>query len=118
MAQKHLSSGDSINILSASNAGTTGNIPAQALFKDAQLEVMRLYLPAAKHIAAHQVDGTITIFCIDGQVEIQTDHASKILHTGDLMYLAASASHALTAIDDSSLLVTIALQGSAHQANA
>lgn len=115
MAQKHLSSGDSINILSANNPS---NIPAQALFKDAQLEVMRLYLPAAKHIAAHQVDGPITIFCIEGQVEIQTDHASKILHTGDLMYLAASASHALTAIDDSSLLVTIALQGSAHQANA
>jgi quercetin dioxygenase-like cupin family protein len=82
------------------------------------MEVMRLYLPTAKHIATHQVDGPITIFCIEGQVEIQTDHASKILHTGDLMYLAASASHALTAIDDSSLLVTIALQGSAHQANA
>jgi len=114
MAQKHLSSGDSINILSANNPS---NIPAQALFKDAQLEVMRLYLPAAKHIAAHQVDGPITIFCIEGQVEIQTDHASKILHTGDLMYLAGSASHALTAIDDSSLLVTIVFQGIEDQEN-
>ncbi|WP_423709940.1 cupin domain-containing protein [Undibacterium sp. WLX3042] len=115
MAQKHLSSGDSIHILSSGNSET---VPAQALFKDKHMEVMRLSLPAAKHIATHQVDGPITIFCIEGQVEIQTDHARKILHTGDLMYLAASASHALTAIDDSSLLVTIALQGSAHQVDA
>lgn len=114
MAQKHLSSGDSIQILSSGNSDT---IPAQALFKDAQLEVMRLHLPAKKHIAAHQVSGSITILCIKGQVEIQTDHASKILYTGDLMYLAASASHALTAIEHSSLLVTIALQGLAHLAN-
>lgn len=80
-----------------------------ALFKSIDLEVMRVVLLAGKALPVHAVGGEITIQCIEGTVEIGTDNSSKRLSAGELMYLARSAAHSVTATEDSSLLVTVAL---------
>jgi quercetin dioxygenase-like cupin family protein len=80
-----------------------------ALFKSTDLEVMRIVLLAGKALPPHAVGGEITIQCLEGLVDVGTDAKSQRLTAGELMYLARSAAHSVTAIEDSSLLVTVAL---------
>jgi quercetin dioxygenase-like cupin family protein len=80
-----------------------------ALFKSTDLEVMRVVLLAGRALPPHAVVGEITIQCLEGAVDVSTDTRSQRLVRGELMYLARSAAHSVTAIEDSSLLVTVAL---------
>ncbi len=81
-----------------------------ALFKAQDLEVMRLVLLAGKSLPPHQVAGEITIHCIEGVLDVSLDGRSHVLRAGQLLFLAGGAQHGVTAIEDASALVTIALQ--------
>jgi len=83
--------------------------PTTALFKEKHLEVMRIVLPAGKRMPAHAVDGPITVQCLEGEVNIGIGDALRRLRVGDLIYLAGGARHELTAMTNSSLLVTVVL---------
>ena len=83
-----------------------------ALFKSADLEVMRLVLNAGKSLPPHKVQGEITIQCIEGCIDVTTEGISHVLRAGQLLYLAGSALHAVTALEDTSALVTVALKNS------
>ena len=93
--------------------------PLGAELKDAQtttliktecLEVIRLVLPAGKEIKRHHVPGEITVHCLEGNVVFSTEQSECELTAGKLLYLSGSDDHALRAIEDSSLLVTILLE--------
>jgi len=79
------------------------------LVKTDSLEIIRLVLPAGKEIKPHQVPGEITVLCLEGKVAFQAGDSDYELTTGKLTYLAGSVEHALHAIENSSLLVTILL---------
>lgn len=81
-----------------------------ALFKSDDLEVMRLVLRAGKSLPPHKVPGEITIQCIEGSIEVTVANQSHVLHAGQLSYLAAGAVHGVTALQDASALVTVALR--------
>ena len=83
-----------------------------ALFKSADLEVMRLVLNAGKSLPPHKVQGEITIQCIEGCIDVTTEGISHVLRAGQLLYLAGNALHAVTALEDTSALVTVALKNS------
>ncbi len=107
MALEHLQPGQVANVqpygaalASASNT---------ALFKSADLEVLRLVLPKGKTMPSHQVNGEITIQCLEGVVQVQTPQEVR-LQAGELLYLKGKAPHALLALEDSSVLVTIVLK--------
>ena len=80
-----------------------------ALFKTDDLEVMRLVLTAGKSLPPHKVAGEMTIQCIDGKIDVTLDGQSRILEAGQLIYLARDVIHGVVAIEDASVLVTIAL---------
>ncbi len=80
-----------------------------ALFKSAQLEVMRLVLPAGKSMPAHQLSGEVTIQCVEGLLNIEVDGQATLLEAGHLMFLLGRVPHSVTALEDASALVTIAL---------
>lgn len=80
-----------------------------ALFKGRDLEVMRLVLPAGKSLPPHKVPGEITIHCIEGALDVTCDGKSHVLQAGQLLYLPGDAVHGVTALEDASALVTIAL---------
>ncbi|OYT99956.1 MAG: hypothetical protein CFE40_01125 [Burkholderiales bacterium PBB1] len=84
--------------------------PTVALFKSADLEVMRLVLTAGKCLPPHSVPGEITIQCIEGAIEVTFDGGSQRLQPGQMLYLARGASHGVQALQDSSALVTVALR--------
>ena len=81
-----------------------------ALFKSEDLEVMRLVLPAGKSLPPHKVPGEITVQCIEGLIEVTGGEQTHVLHAGQILYLARGVIHGVTAVQDSSALVTVALR--------
>ncbi len=109
MALEHLQPGQVANVRPYGEALTTA--ANTALFKSAELEVMRLVLPKGKVMPAHQVVGEITIQCIEGVVQIDANsNAPVTLNAGELLFLTGGAPHALLALQDASVLVTIVVK--------
>jgi len=107
MSLPHLSSGEIASVLPLDKQ--FGQTPSAALFKEDRLEVMRMVLPAGKHVASHAVAGPLTVQCLEGEVDIGMQGGHRRLLQGDLLYLAAGATHDVTAITNASLLVTVVL---------
>jgi quercetin dioxygenase-like cupin family protein len=80
-----------------------------ALFKSEHLEVIRLVLPAGKSMSPHKVPGDITLQCIEGCMDVTVDGLSHVLRAGQLLYLTGGATHGVTALEDTSALLTVAL---------
>ncbi len=80
-----------------------------SLMKTDTLQLMRLVLPAGQGMPEHGVPGAITIQCIEGETVVSTPSRSCELHAGELVMLSGGESHAVKAVTDSSLLVTILL---------
>lgn len=74
-----------------------------------RMKVIRMALPAGKTIPDHRAPGEITVQCLEGRVEFQAHGRSETLEAGRMLYLAAGEPHALTATEDSSVLVTLLL---------
>jgi quercetin dioxygenase-like cupin family protein len=107
MAISHHSSGGVASVLPL--AALIEQTATTALFKEKHLEVMRIVLPAGKQMPAHALDGPITVRCLEGEVDAGVDDGLRHLRVGDLIYLAGGARHELTAMTNSSLLVTVVL---------
>ena len=92
------------------------SVKSTALFKSCDLEVIRLVLLAGKSLPAHLVPGESTILCLEGSLSIQLGARTVTLQAGEMMLIARSAAHGLTALTDASALVTIALKPSFEDA--
>ena len=108
MALTHLAAGQPIDIVPlASDLATT---PSMALFKTAELEVIRLVLLAGKSMPPHKVAGALTLQCLEGILEVTVDGTPCTLRANQLMYLPGDAMHGLLAHEDASALLTIVLR--------
>lgn len=107
MAIPHAASGQVVDIVG--DGSTLPSAKTFALFKSADLEVMRIVLPAGKSFPPHRVDGEITMQGLAGRVEVTADGRTQTLAAGQLMYLSGGVEHELVAREDASVLVTIAL---------
>lgn len=107
MAQPHARSGEVVSVAPLGSALAAAR--TTALIKAAQLEVVRLVLAAGQVLREHQVPGEITVQCLEGEVAFELPGATRTLAPGDWLHLAARAPHALRALSDASLLVTICL---------
>lgn len=76
------------------------------LVKAEAFNVMRLVLPAGKEIPEHTAPKEITVQCVRGQVEFRTMGRTLTMTPGQLVSLAPGEPHALTAVEDSIMLVT------------
>jgi quercetin dioxygenase-like cupin family protein len=79
------------------------------------LELIRLILPAGKAIPTHKAPGEITVQCLEGHVVFTATGKTQHLSAGELLYLSAEQPHAVEAIEDSSLLVTMLLPKIQHR---
>ncbi|GAB2528319.1 MULTISPECIES: cupin domain-containing protein [unclassified Simplicispira] len=107
MALPHTASSEIVRIapLGTALAGAV----TSAILKANELEVIRIVVPKGKTLPQHQVPGEITFYCIEGEVELQTERAAQVLAAGDFVHLRGGAAHALTGHTDASLLLTISL---------
>ena len=67
-----------------------------ALVKNDAFEAIRLVLLKGKEVCHdHEVEGTITLYCIEGQVALTTGGASHDLPAGHWLYLMRNDPHTL-----------------------
>lgn len=108
MAIPHAQPGQAVDV------GPLGSRLAQArtvaLFKSEDLEVMRLVLQAGQSLPPHRVPGEITVQCIEGALDVAAEGRSHVLQAGQLLYLPGGVTHGVTALQDASALVTVALR--------
>lgn len=114
MALEHAVSGEPWSVQPFGAA--IGLAQSSALFKSKQLEVIRLVLLAGKSLPPHKVSGEITVQCIEGELAIDAHGSTQRLPAGQIAFLAGGEMHAVTALQDSSALLTIVLAGSERAA--
>jgi|SRR5450759_151865 len=108
MAIPHAASGELIDVrpLGENLRRTTST----TLVRAEHLEVFRMVLAAGKAAPDHKASGAITIQCLEGAVELDVGGRTQILRAGSMVYLSDGEPHAVRAVEDSSLLVTILLR--------
>ena len=80
-----------------------------SLLKTPGLQLMRLVLRAGDALPEHRVPGAITIQCLEGEALVTTPSRSCPLPAGRLVMLEGEEPHAVQAVTDTSLLVTVVL---------
>ena len=111
MAIPHSQPGDVIDVrpLGPALAGTRSH----ALLKSGDLEVIRIVLPAGQDMPPHAVAGEITLQCLEGRAEVTCAAGVRELAAGQLIHMSGGDVHGLRAIENASLLLTIALKSAA-----
>ncbi len=104
MALKHAQPGDVVNLKSP-RSPLKGS-KSSAIVKRDRFEAVRLVVPTGSTIPMHQVEGYITLQCLEGRVAFDTSREIELVE-GDWIYLDRNAPHALRGIEDSLLLLTI-----------
>ena len=77
------------------------------LAKTADVEILRLVLPAGKEVPMHVAPGVLVVHCLEGRVAFTAFGKTQDLEPGRLVYLPPKEPHAVKAVEPSSLLVTI-----------
>lgn len=77
-----------------------------ALARTPSFEAIHLVVRAGQSIAPHRVAGSLTLYCIAGHARIESEVSAE-LKTGDWLFLEPGTPHAVKAIADTSLLLTI-----------
>ena len=111
MSIQHAAPGEVVNLLLGASLPKT---KTSTLVKTADLELIRLVLPAGKAIPTHKAPGEITVHCLEGRVTFTAAGKAHELTAGQLLYLWAAEPHALQAIENSSLLITMLLPKVQH----
>lgn len=85
-----------------------------AIVKSETFEVVRLIVHAGVSIPAHRVSGAITLHCLEGRVVIGLADADLELSAGEWVYLDGGARHSVKGVEESSVLLTILLEGASR----
>jgi len=105
MNKGHIQSGEVINL---ETLRADMDVSAtHALVRTESMEVIRMVLPEGKEIDEHQVDGEVCVQCLTGNVNFKLQDGVRHLSRDDWLFLEREEPHALTAVEDSILLVTI-----------
>ena len=116
MAISHIQSGEVIQL---PLGPALGGSKTTTLVITTDLQVIRLIVPAGKVIPLHKAPGEITVQCLEGRVAFTAEGQTQELTAGQLLYLTADEPHALTGLEDTSLLVTLLLpKGKPNQIDA
>lgn len=80
-----------------------------SLIKTPTLQLMRLVLQAGGGMPEHSVPGVVSVLCLEGEAVVTTPSRRCQLGAGRLVVLEGGEPHAVHAVTDASLLVSILL---------
>ena len=106
MAVLHAKSGEVIDIRPLGSA--LARATTTTLVKTKVLEVIRLVIPAGKHISEHRAPGEITVQCLEGRVAFKAG-TNAILKRDNCCTFPVQSLIPFSGIEDSSVLLTILL---------
>jgi quercetin dioxygenase-like cupin family protein len=104
MAITHAAPGEIIDV-----HGPAGTADSETLIRSDHLEIFRYALPAGKVVAPHSAAGLMVVQCLEGTAEFTALGKTQQLTPGTMLYLSDHEPHALKAVDDTLLLITILL---------
>ena len=105
MATHQAAPGEIVNLVTW--ADDQPNARTKAIVKTDEIELIRLSLPSGKELPNHKVSGPITVHCIKGKIEFTAMGATQELSPGELVHLMPGEPHAVRAIENSVVLLTI-----------
>lgn len=105
MALHHVDAGQIVD-LQPLGAGL-GHARTAAVVKAETFEVVHLVIRAGGNIKPHKVDGPITLHCLEGRALLRLSAATLELSAGQWVYLEGGEPHSISAIEDTSFLLTI-----------
>lgn len=105
MALTHAQPGQPIDV--APLGAALHKAATHAILKTRSLELMRVVLRGGEALPPHQLRGELTLLCIEGAVEVMHDGSRFELRAQQVVLLPAHTQHAVHALKDSSLLLTI-----------
>ncbi len=85
------------------------------LVKEETFEAIRMVIRKDHEMSGHQVEGAITIYCIDGRIAFTARGETRDLKAGHWLFLLGNEPHSLRGIEDSSFLLTILLPRSREE---
>jgi quercetin dioxygenase-like cupin family protein len=80
-----------------------------AILKAEQLKLVRIVPLKGGSMPEHRVQGEITVLCLEGRIALRTPAGTGTLVPSDLVHLRRGESHALSAEEDGSALLTMCL---------
>ena len=107
MAISHAKPGEVVDVRPLGAA--LASAQTKTLVRAAQVEVIRLVVPAGKTIDEHKAKGDIIVQCLEGRVAFTAFGKTQNLEAGKLMYLPTGEPHRVEGIENASLLLTILL---------
>jgi len=107
MAELHAKSGDIVDVRPLGDR-VPGQV-SETLIRAEHIQVFRLVLPKGKILQEHKAAGAITIQCLEGVVAMEAHGRQCRLAAGELIYLADAQPHAVEALENTSLLITMML---------
>lgn len=110
MAEVHAKSGDIVDVRPLGDK-LVDQI-SETLIRADHIQAFRLVLPKGKILHEHKAAGAITIQCLEGVVHMEAHGRQFELLAGELIYLADAQPHAVKALENASLLITIILHRS------
>ena len=105
MATKHANPGEVVDLMTW--ADDLPEARTKAIVKTDELELIRIYLPAGKELPTHKVAGPIIAHCIQGKAMFTAMGACQHVKPGQLIHLVSEEPHAVKAIEDTVILLTI-----------
>ncbi|MCC6869064.1 MAG: cupin domain-containing protein [Burkholderiales bacterium] len=106
MALTHSAPGELIDVF---GSGPIGPERSHTLVRTEHLQVFRYALPAGKVVDTHAAAGLMVVQCLVGSVDFAARGEVRRLTPGTMLYLPNRDPHALTAVTDALLLITIVL---------
>jgi quercetin dioxygenase-like cupin family protein len=77
------------------------------LLKTDHVELIRLILPAGQDTSEHYAAGDLVVHCLEGRVGLTAHGETRELAAGELVHIASGEPHALKAIQDAGVLLTV-----------
>ncbi|RZS81430.1 cupin domain-containing protein [Pigmentiphaga kullae] len=105
MALRHASPLEAIDLHASDEQ--RGTHASSSLLRTDGLQLMQLVLPAGHELPQHHVPGELTIQCLTGEAVVTTPHGACGLRPGQLVALLGQEPHAVRALADTTLLVTL-----------
>ncbi len=110
MALVHPAPGQIIEV--RGGAGAADHKSSETLVRTDHLEILRYALPAGKVVGTHTAAGTMVVQCLEGTVEFTALGKTQKLTPGTMLYLPDHEPHALKAVSEALLLLTLLLHRS------
>lgn len=92
--------------------GPHGETPSEArttaLVKNDTFEAIRLVIPQGHEVCHnHQVEGMITVHCLEGRVAFTADSDTHELSAGHWLFLPSGVPHTIVGLENALVLLTV-----------